>query len=64
MIPRQRKPLSNSQIVCIILMWAVLCTLIIGGTPKIDGPVILSLVMATLLIFIPIYKSIKRRKKG
>lgn len=63
MIPRQRKPLSNSQIVCIILLWAALCTLIISGTPKIDGPVVISLVMATLLIFIPIYKSLKQRKK-
>lgn len=63
MIPKQRKPLSNFQIVCILLMWAILCTLIITGSPQIDGPVILSLVIATLLIFIPIYKSITRRKK-
>lgn len=59
----RKKVLSNSQIVCIILLWAVLTTLIISGSAQLDGPVILSLGMATLLIFIPVYKSLKRRKK-
>ncbi len=60
----KKKPLSNFQIVCLILMWAILCTIIISGTPQLTGPTIISLVMATLLIFIPIYKSINRRKNN
>ena len=63
MIPRRRKTLSNFQIVCIILMWAILMTIIISGTPTLDGPVILSLIIATLLVFIPVYKALSRRNK-
>ncbi|EGJ70229.1 hypothetical protein Bcop_0009 [Bacteroides coprosuis DSM 18011] len=63
MIPKRRKPLSNFQIVCIILMWAILMTIIISGTPTLDGPVILSLIIATLLVFIPVYKALSRRNK-
>lgn len=59
----RKKPLSNFQIVCLILMWAILSTIVISGVKQLDGPTILSLVMATLLIFIPIYKSIKRRNE-
>lgn len=58
----KRKPLSNFQIVCLILLWAILSFFVIQGAAQIDGPTILSLLMATLLIFIPIYKSIKRRR--
>ncbi|WP_018109803.1 hypothetical protein [Bacteroides propionicifaciens] len=63
MIPKERKPLSNFQIVCIILLWAVLCVVIVNGAANLDGPTILSLVMATVLIFIPVYKSISKRRK-
>ena len=60
---KKRKPLTNFQIVCILLLWAILCTLVISGTPQLDGVSILSLAMATVLIFIPIYQSITRRRK-
>lgn len=59
----KKKPLSNFQIVCLLLLWAILTTLVITSSVKLDGPTILSLGIATLLIFIPIYKSISRKNK-
>ncbi len=58
-----RKPLSKSQIVCLILLWVLLCYLVLMYAPRIDGPVILSILISGALVFIPLYKTLKRNKK-
>lgn len=56
-----KRPLSNSQIVCIILLWMALCYIILTGVKRIDGPIILTLAMSAAFVFIPIYKSLKKK---
>ena len=58
-----RKPLTNSQCVILGLFWAALCAVVITSTPKIDGPLIVTLIISGALVFIPIAKSINNRKK-
>ena len=58
-----RKPLSMSQIVCIIALWVILAYFVIMGAERIDGPVILTLLMSGVLVFIPVIKSLKKRDK-
>ena len=57
-----RKPLSKSQCVCLILLWMGLCYLVLVKAERIDGPVIVSLLMSGALVFIPLYKSFKKNK--
>jgi hypothetical protein len=57
-----KRPLSKTQITCIILLWVALCYIILTGVERIDGPIILSLLMSAMFVFIPIYKSLKKNK--
>ena len=58
-----RKPLNNAQCVVLTLLWAVLCFLVITSAPKIDGPLIVMIAISGALVFIPVIKSIKSRKR-
>lgn len=58
-----RKPLSNSQIVCIVLLWGILTCFVLVGAERIDGPVIVTLLISAALVFIPVIKTLKRRNK-
>lgn len=57
-----RRPLSKSQIVCIVLLWAALCYIVLTGAERIDGPVIVTLLISAAFVFIPIYRSIKKQE--
>ena len=56
-----RKPLSRSQFICLSLLWIALCYIVVIKTPRLDGPTILMLILSGLLVFIPIYKSLKKK---
>ncbi len=58
-----RKPLNNAQCVVLTLLWAALCFLVITSAPKIDGPLIVMIAISGALVFIPVIKSIKSRKR-
>ena len=43
-----RRPLSKSQSVCIVLLWAALCYIVLTTAERIDGPVIMTLVLSLI----------------
>ena len=57
-----KRPLSRSQIVCIILLWVALCYIVLVYAERIDGPTIVMLIISAALVFIPVYKSLKKNK--
>lgn len=57
-----RKPLSKSQIVCIVLLWVALCYIVLTKAERVDGPVIVAILMSAAFVFIPVYKSLKKKK--
>ena len=57
-----RRPLSKSKIVCIIVLWLALCYLVLTKAERIDGMTVVMLVISAALVFIPVYKSIKKNK--
>ncbi|NLZ72253.1 MAG: hypothetical protein GX905_00235 [Bacteroidales bacterium] len=59
---RKKRKLSRFQIICIILLWAALCFIIFSSGESINGPTILSIIIASLLIWIPIYKNTKNKE--
>ena len=58
-----RRPLNTTQSVVLTLLWIAVCYLILVGSERIDGPLILTLVISGALVFIPIIKSVKNRKR-
>lgn len=56
----KRRPLSKFQMVCIVLLWAALCYIVLTSAERIDGPVISMLIISAGLVFIPIIKSLRR----
>ena len=57
-----KRPLSKSQIVCVILLWMALCYIILVYSERIDGPVVVTIALSAAFVFIPVYKSLKRNK--
>ncbi len=55
-----RKPLSKWQAVCLVLLWVTLCFIVLTSNVKIDGPLVLSIVISALLVLIPVWKSFKK----
>ena len=58
-----KKKLTRSQIVCIVLLWAALCYIVLTRAERVDGPVIVSLALSAAFVFIPVYRSIKKENK-
>ena len=56
-----RKPLNNTQCILLTLFWAALCFIVITSSPRIDGPLVVSILISGALVFIPIAKSIKQK---
>ena len=57
-----RRALNKTQSVILTLLWVAICYLILVGSKRIDGPLILTLLISGALVFIPIIKSVKNRK--
>ncbi len=57
-----KRPLSIAQSVILALLWVAICYLILVGSERIDGPLILTIAISGALVFIPIIKSVKNRK--
>ena len=58
-----RRPLTTAQSVVLALLWVAICYLILVGSNRIDGPLIVTILISGTLVFVPIIKSIKDRKK-
>lgn len=56
-----RRKLSNSQIVCITLLWGILCYMLLTYSKEITGETIFAIITSGIIVFVPIYKNIKRR---
>ncbi|MCC8142685.1 MAG: hypothetical protein LUD02_15000 [Tannerellaceae bacterium] len=56
-----RRKITNSQIVCITLLWGVLCYMLLTYSTTIDFNVLFTLVASAIIVFVPLYKSVKRR---
>lgn len=55
-----RRPLSRFQIVCITLLWAALCYIVLVSAERIDGPILLTLAISAALVFIPVIQSMRK----
>lgn len=58
-----RRKITNSQAVCITLLWGVLCYMLLVYSEKVTFDVIFALVASAIIVFVPIYKNIRRRNE-
>ena len=58
-----RRKITNSQAVCLTLLWGVLAYMLLTYSEKITFDVIFALVASAIIVFVPVYKNIKRRKE-
>lgn len=56
-----RRKITNSQAVCIILLWGILCYMLLFYTETINFDVIFALVASAIIVFVPLYKNFRRR---
>jgi len=56
-----KRPLSKSQIICISLLWLVLCYLVLTKAERIDGMTVVTILFSAAFVFIPVYKSIRKK---
>lgn len=58
-----RRKITNSQAVCITLIWGVLCYMLLAYSEKINFDVVFTLVASAIIVFVPLYKNFKRRNE-
>ncbi|MBQ8607199.1 MAG: hypothetical protein IJ417_03300 [Bacteroidaceae bacterium] len=60
---RQRRPITRTQAICLLLFWVLLCFFVLTSAVRIDGPLILSVLISGALVFIPLYKALRSDKR-
>jgi hypothetical protein len=58
-----KRPLSRTQSIFVSLLWLALVYIVLINAARIDGPVIVTILMSGAFVFIPVYRSWKQRKK-
>lgn len=58
-----RRKIANSQAVCLTLLWGVLAYMLLVYSEEITFDVIFALVASAIIVFVPVYKNIKRRNE-
>ncbi|MDR1406912.1 MAG: hypothetical protein LBJ23_02540 [Tannerella sp.] len=57
-----RRKITNSQAICIILLWGILCYLLLTYGGPVDAYTIFILIASGIVVFVPLYKN--RRRPG
>ena len=58
-----RRKITHSQAVCLTLLWGVLAYMLLVYSEKITFDVVFALVASAIIVFVPVYKNIKRRNE-
>ncbi|MDH6535644.1 hypothetical protein D0T51_11155 [Parabacteroides sp. 52] len=58
-----RRKITNSQIVCLTLLWGILCYMLLAYSKEINFYTVFTLVASGIIVFVPIYKNKKHQDK-
>lgn len=56
-----RRKITNSQAACLVLLWGVLAYMMLTYSEKVTFDVVFALVASAIIVFVPVYKNIRRR---
>nr|WP_083867201.1 hypothetical protein [Phocaeicola abscessus] len=57
-----RRKLTLTQIILIALVWAICCFIVLISVPKIDGPLLLTVLISAAMVFVPLYQYLKDKR--
>jgi len=55
------KKISDTQAVCIVLLWFFLCYIILRYSERISFMTVFAVVASAVIVFVPLYKSRKKK---
>lgn len=58
-----RRKITNSQAVCITLLWGFLCYILLSSSEKITPDIVFTLIASAIIVFVPVYKNFKHRRE-
>lgn len=58
-----RRKITNSQAVCITLLWGFLCYILLFNSEKITADVVFALITSAIIVFVPLYKNFRHSKE-
>lgn len=58
-----RRKITNSQAVCITLLWGFLCYIMLSNSEKITTDVFFTLIASAIIVFVPLYKNFRHHKE-
>lgn len=58
-----RRKITNSQAVCITLLWGFLCYILLTSSEKFTADVLFALVASAIIVFVPLYKNFRHRNQ-
>lgn len=58
-----RRKITNSQAVCLILLWGILCYMLLAYSEEITSYTVFVIIASGIIVFVPLYKNIKSRDK-
>ena len=56
-----RRKITNSQAVCLTLLWGILAYILIAYSKEITFDVVFALIAYAIIVFVPVYKSMRRK---
>ena len=56
-----RRKISNTQVVCILLLWFLLVYMLLRYSPTVDLMTVFTVIASGIIVFVPLYKN--RRHK-
>lgn len=56
-----RRKITNSQAACLVLLWGVLAYMMLTYSEKVTFDIVFALVASAIIVFVPVYKNIRRR---
>ncbi|MDR1602137.1 MAG: hypothetical protein LBS42_06875 [Tannerella sp.] len=59
-----RRKITNTQAVCIILLWGILCYMLLAYSRTIDFYTVFVIAASAVIVFVPLYKNRKRGDNG
>lgn len=57
----KKRKFTPFNILCLITLWLMLCYFVIKGNDALDGKTIFAIVASGIIVFVPIYKSFRKK---
>jgi len=56
-----RRKITNSQAICIIVLWIILCYMLLAYSKQLDFMVWFAIISSAIIVFVPLYKNLRKK---